>query len=68
MLYVLFIIPIANRVGRDFNRTIVLQIRNKTLEESLLIEACRLRSKEKELAEEKRQTQLLLSEKKKTSS
>ncbi len=60
LMYVAFITPIAIRVGKDFNRTINLQIRNNTLRESLLNEACRLRSKEKELAEEKRQTQLLL--------
>jgi signal transduction histidine kinase/ActR/RegA family two-component response regulator len=60
VLYVAFITPIAIRVGKDFNRTMNLQIRNKALQESLLTEASRLRSKEKELAEEKRQTQLLL--------
>lgn len=60
VMYVGFITPIAIRVGNDFNRTIILQIKNKTLQESLLTEANRLRSKEKELVEEKRQTQLLL--------
>lgn len=60
VMYVAFITPIAIRVGKDFNRTMNLQIRNTALQESLLTEASRLRSKEKELAEEKRQTQLLL--------
>lgn len=60
IMYVAFITPISIRVGKDFNRTIILQIKNKALQESLLTEANRLRSKEKELAEEKRQTQLLL--------
>lgn len=64
MMYVAFITPIAIRVGKDFNRTIILQIKNKTLQESLLSEANRLRLKEKELAEERRQTQLLLIEQK----
>lgn len=64
LIYVAFITPIAIRVGKDFNRTITLQIKNKALQESLLTEASRLRSKEKELIEEKRQTQRLLIEQK----
>lgn len=66
VMYIGFITPIAIRVGNDFNRTIDLQINNKTLEESLLLEAVRLKAKERELAEEKRQTQKLLNEKKNT--
>lgn len=64
IMYVCFILPIAIRVGNDFNRTIILQIKNNELKESLLLEANRLRLKEKELAEEKRQTQLLLHDRK----
>ncbi|MFT6094551.1 MAG: signal transduction histidine kinase/CheY-like chemotaxis protein [Pseudohongiellaceae bacterium] len=60
VIYAAFITPIAIRAGKDFNRTLNLQVKNKALQESLLIEASRLRSKEKELAQEKRQTQLLL--------
>lgn len=66
VMYIGFITPIAIRVGKDFNRTIELQINNKTLEETLLLEAVRLKAKERELAEEKRQTQKLLTEKKNT--
>jgi PAS domain S-box-containing protein len=60
LMYVAFITPIAIRVGKNFNRTINLQIRNNALQESLFNQASRLHSKEKELAEEKRQTQQLL--------
>lgn len=63
LMYVGFIVPIAFRTGRDFNRTIRLQIRNKILQVNLKAEAARLEDKEEELLAQRRHGKALQTEK-----
>lgn len=63
VMYLCFILPIALRTGRDFNRTLILQTNNAALRESLEQEEQRLLKKQEELEEEKRRHQALQTEK-----
>lgn len=63
VMYLCFILPIALRIGRDFNHTLVLQTNNAALSASLELEEDRLERKQEELAEEKRRHQALQAEK-----
>lgn len=63
IMYLGFILPIALRSGRDFNRTLILQTNNAALQESLTAEEERLLRNQQELEEEKRRHQALQAEK-----
>ncbi len=63
VMYLAFILPIALRSGRDFNRTLILQTNNAVLRESLDVEEQRLLRNQQELEEEKRRHQALQAEK-----
>lgn len=63
LMYLGFILPIALRISRDFNRTIRLQITNTSLQDTLELEARRLIEKEQELDQQRRRGNILQTEK-----